>query len=79
MHGVALNVCPDLTGFERIVPCGIGDRAVGSLEELVPGLDVATVIPVFLAAFARVFDCVLEVERCDQLNCPDLLIEGVNL
>jgi len=26
MHGFALNVCPDLTGFERIVPCGISDR-----------------------------------------------------
>jgi len=31
MHGFALNVDPDLTWFDRIVPCGIPDRAVTSL------------------------------------------------
>lgn len=36
MHGFALNVCPDLSGFERIVPCGIGDRPVGSVAQFLP-------------------------------------------
>jgi lipoic acid synthetase len=31
MHGLALNVRPDLAWFDRIVPCGIGDKAVTSL------------------------------------------------
>jgi lipoic acid synthetase len=31
MHGLALNVDPDMAWFERIVPCGIGDKAVTSL------------------------------------------------
>ena len=31
MHGFALNVDPDLSWFDRIVPCGIADRAVTSL------------------------------------------------
>jgi lipoic acid synthetase len=31
MHGLALNVHPDMAWFERIVPCGIGDKAVTSL------------------------------------------------
>ena len=31
MHGFALNVDPDLAWFDRIVPCGIADRAVTSL------------------------------------------------
>ena len=31
MHGLALNVDPDLTAFDRIVPCGIDDADVTSL------------------------------------------------
>lgn len=31
-HGFALNVCPDLSHFEGIVPCGITDGTVTSLE-----------------------------------------------
>ena len=31
MHGFALNVDPDLSWFDRIVPCGIADKAVTSL------------------------------------------------
>ena len=33
MHGLALNVRPDLGHFRYIVPCGIDDRPVGSREK----------------------------------------------
>ena len=32
MHGFALNVNPDLTAFKSIIPCGISDADVTSLE-----------------------------------------------
>ncbi|MCF2706649.1 lipoyl(octanoyl) transferase LipB [Arcanobacterium haemolyticum] len=34
MHGLAFNVSTDLTKFGRIVPCGISDASVASLELL---------------------------------------------
>lgn len=33
-HGLALNVNVDLAWFERIVPCGIADRGVTSMQRL---------------------------------------------
>lgn len=33
-HGLSLNVCPDLTHFEGIVPCGIRNYGVTSLADL---------------------------------------------
>jgi lipoyl(octanoyl) transferase len=38
-HGIALNVDPDLSGFQGIVPCGIRDHGVTSLADL--GLPVS--------------------------------------
>ncbi len=34
MHGLALNVTNDLGLFQKIVPCGIVDRAVTSMQQL---------------------------------------------
>jgi lipoyl(octanoyl) transferase len=47
MHGFALNVDPDLSAFNRIIPCGIDDAAVTSMaQELSRDVTVEEVTPV---------------------------------
>ena len=47
MHGFALNVNPDLAAFDAIVPCGIADAAVTSMErELNQSITINEVTPV---------------------------------
>ena len=33
-HGIAVNVAPDLSHYDGIVPCGISDCGVTSLKKL---------------------------------------------
>ncbi|MBL1088854.1 MULTISPECIES: lipoyl(octanoyl) transferase LipB [Streptomyces] len=47
MHGFSLNVNPDNTSFDKIVPCGIRDAGVASLAgELGRDITIAEVLPV---------------------------------
>lgn len=47
MHGFALNVNPDLSYFDRIVPCGIADAEVTSVsKELGREITIAEVEPI---------------------------------
>jgi len=55
-HGVSLNVCPDLSHYEGIVPCGISQHGVTSLQDLGIDATVEEVDVALKAAFERVFD-----------------------
>jgi lipoyl(octanoyl) transferase len=47
MHGFALNINPDLSSFNSIIPCGISDAAVTSLKvELKRDITVSEVEPI---------------------------------
>jgi lipoyl(octanoyl) transferase len=63
LHGVSLNVSPDLSHFDGIVPCGIANHGVTSLAAL--GLDVRQqdVDDSLIRNFPNVLD------RLDQIAC----------
>ncbi len=57
-HGLAFNVNADMSYFNHIVPCGITDKAVTSLEkELGRKIDMEEVKRRFKKYFAEVFEC----------------------
>lgn len=55
MHGFALNVCPDLRGFENIIPCGIEDKSVASLDQFIPNLKLEEVKENLIRVFSEIF------------------------
>lgn len=47
MHGFSLNVNPDMTAFDRILPCGFSDTGVTSIaKELGKEISIEKVLPV---------------------------------
>ena len=60
MHGFALNVCMDLSGFDRIVPCGITDCQVCNLNQFVPDIEFVQVKEAIAQTFAEIFDLELQ-------------------
>jgi len=56
-HGFAFNVSTDLADFQLIVPCGIADHGVTSLEQEVGrALPISEVEDRVALHFGRVFD-----------------------
>jgi len=61
MHGFALNVTTDLSYFQLIVPCGISDRTVTSLEKLLgKEIELERVAQSVASHFGEVFERKIE-------------------
>lgn len=61
-HGFAFNVNTDLRYFDWIVPCGLADKGVTSLQRLLgQRADIAVAVERVIEHFGSVFD--LEMER----------------
>jgi lipoyl(octanoyl) transferase len=54
-HGVSLNVSPDLSHFDGIVPCGVTEHGVTSLAEIGRGVSMAQADEALRRAFVTVF------------------------
>jgi lipoyl(octanoyl) transferase len=55
-HGIALNVKPNLEHFSGIVPCGISDHGVTSLEKLGSNAELETVDAALLRQLSNYFN-----------------------
>jgi lipoyl(octanoyl) transferase len=57
LHGLALNVNTNLTYFNNIVPCGINDKAVTTMQaELKTNLDVGSVKKILKEKIGQLFE-----------------------
>jgi lipoyl(octanoyl) transferase len=57
MHGIGFNICTDLNYFNHIIPCGIQNKDVTSLEkEINRAITVEEVIPIILEQLQQLFD-----------------------
>lgn len=60
LHGLALNVNPDLNYFRHIVPCGIDDKAVTSMEkELGAKQEMERIKKILLHQMTTIFEMTL--------------------
>jgi lipoyl(octanoyl) transferase len=64
MHGFAFNVNTDLSYFRFIIPCGIENKSVTSMQkELGRAVDIREVKEKLLVHFAALFGCELVAEQ----------------
>jgi len=54
-HGVSLNICPNLSHYDGIVPCGISQHGVTSLQDLGITATMEDVDAALRESFERVF------------------------
>ncbi|MEQ8200435.1 MAG: lipoyl(octanoyl) transferase LipB [Syntrophomonadaceae bacterium] len=74
MHGVALNVCPNMMHFTFIIPCGISTLGVTSMAQLLGhDVDIKLVQKEMRKQFCEVFAIELQSVTLDQVM---QLVEG---
>ena len=63
MHGLCLNVDPDLSFFDHIIPCGIQNKGITSLKQLKKGdIDINEVKSRLVENFKLVFNAEISLE-----------------
>jgi len=57
MHGIAINVNPDLEYFSRIIPCGIKDYGVTSCEAQGVAIKIEDLQRTLISEFLKIMKC----------------------
>lgn len=75
MHGIALNVLPDMKNFDQIIPCGVTEvgHGVCSIEGMIPDIKLEVVADALISSFAKNFE--LEFEDCSFTALEDAMKE----
>ena len=74
-HGLALNVDVNLSWFERIIPCGIADRGVTSMQRLLGERPPASEVAELLAThFGEVFS--REIRNATENRTPTRVVSS---
>lgn len=74
MHGIAINVDPDMSHFDLINPCGMPDVEMTSLSaEMGKHVPFAEVNDAFIFHFGRVFECAVTIEELPRKKASDHL------
>jgi lipoyl(octanoyl) transferase len=73
MHGIAINVSTDLSGFELINPCGMTDVEMTSISrEMGKPVSITQAAEAFVFHFERVFACSTELVDLEQKRAAAL-------
>jgi lipoyl synthase len=68
MHGLALNVDPDMRWFDRIVPCGITGKAVTSMAREGVNVPMSAVVDTLVGNARRIWAADGRLERQDVVS-----------
>jgi lipoate-protein ligase B len=68
MHGVSLNVCPNLTHFSFIVPCGITSLGVTSMSRILETVDPRAVRRQLRKQFEELFEIQTELVSVERIK-----------
>jgi lipoyl(octanoyl) transferase len=55
-HGISINLDPDLSHFDGIVPCGVSEHGVTSIKKLKPEVNLTNLDQALRAEFAKLFE-----------------------
>ncbi len=73
MHGFALNVCPDLSYFGHIVPCGMPDGSATSISKLLSrNVEVEEVALALVRHFGLALGLSMEIGTAEELEVNGL-------